>query len=198
VTGRESHAGAAHQDGVSANLELAHKIIELEALTDYAVNSTVNVGVMSGGEKRNTVPGCADAYVDMRFVSAKEGEKLRRKVLAIANQKHVESKQHPDYPSTESWAILHRPAKPANPKVDEMIALAMGISAEIGRPIVGTRYSGGGTDGSIAQAAGLPTIDSIGLDGLGAHSSREQTSVASLIARTQLAAVMLARLLHQP
>jgi glutamate carboxypeptidase len=63
----------------------------------------------------------------------------------------------------------------------------------IGEPIVGTRYSGGGTDGSLAQGVGLPTIDSVGLDGAGAHSSREKTTLQSLLARTQLAAVMIGR-----
>ena len=195
VIGREAHAGAAHQDGVSASLELAHKVIQLESLTDYDEDSTINVGVMSGGEKRNTVPGCAEAYVDMRFVSAREGERLKKKVMEIAERDHITSEQHPDFPRGEAWAVLHRPAKPVSPEVDKLIAMAMGISAEIGEPIVGTRYSGGGTDGSIAQAAGLPTLDSLGLNGLGAHSSREQTSITSLVARTQLAAVMLLRLL---
>ena len=56
VTGRESHAGAFHAEGVSANLELAHKVVALEALTDYRKGMTVNVGTMQGGEKRNTRP----------------------------------------------------------------------------------------------------------------------------------------------
>ncbi len=197
VTGRESHAGAAHQEGVSASLELAHKVIALEALTDYEAQSTVNVGVMAGGEKRNTVPGCADAYVDMRFTSEAEGIALLEQVQKVANTNTTKSRRFPDYPFSETWAVLHRPAKAMHPRVDALIAQAMGISAQIGEPIVGARYSGGGTDGSIAQAAGLPTIDSLGVDGLGAHSSRESTTVVSLIARSQLAAVMLLRLLQE-
>ena len=72
----------------------------------------------------------------------------------------------------------------------------MTVSALFGEGIQGTRYSGGGTDGSIAQAVGLPTIDSLGVDGKGAHSSREESTVDSLIARTKLAAVLLVRQLH--
>lgn len=197
ITGRESHAGAAHQEGVSASLEMAHKMIAMEALTDYETESTVNVGVMSGGEKRNTVPGCADAHVDMRFVSAEAGQALLEEVKEIAEQTHVHNPRYPEYPKTESWSVLHRPAKPVDPQVDELIGMAMGLSALIAEPITGARYSGGGTDGSIAQSVGLPTVDSLGLDGVGAHSSREATSVTSLIARTKLAAVMLARLLQE-
>lgn len=198
ITGRESHAGAAHEDGVSANLELAHKIIEIEKLTNYKNDTTVNVGVMAGGEKRNTISGCADAYIDMRFPSKQEGETLKTNILDIASSTSTSNSNYPKLPIIEGWAVLHRPAKQQNDTVDELIAEAMGLSKLIGEPIVGTRYSGGGTDGSIAQAVGLPTIDSFGMDGLGAHSSREQSSVKTLMARTKLAAVMLSRQISKP
>ncbi len=197
VTGRESHAGGAHEEGVSASLEMAHKIIAIEKLTDYQRKVTVNTGVLSGGEKRNTVPGCADAYIDMRFPSLEAGETLKQSIKNIASKTVTQNANYPDLPKVESWAVLHRPVKPENPKVDEIIAEAMALSELIGEPITGTRYSGGGTDGSIAQGVGLPTMDSLGIDGKGAHSSREESTVQSLIARTKLAAVMLARQLHQ-
>lgn len=198
VIGRESHAGGAHSDGVSANLELAHKIVALEQLTDYSKKTTVNTGVMGGGEKRNTIAGCADAYIDMRFPSEDLGQQLKQSLAEIAASKSVRNERHPDYPKVEFWASLHRPVKAQHPRVDQLIKQAMGLSAQIGEPITGTRYAGGGTDGSIAQAVGLPTIDSLGIDGVGAHSSREAASVKSLMARTKLVAVMLARLIHQP
>lgn len=196
VTGRESHAGGAHQDGVSANLELAHKIIAIEKLTDYQRKTTVNTGVISGGEKRNTISGCADAFIDLRFPSLEDGQGLQEQISAIAETKVVSNLRHPDYPKVELWSTLHRPVKSQNDKVDQLIAQAMGISAELGDPIVGTRYAGGGTDGSIAQAVGLATMDSLGIDGVGAHSSREAATVKSLIARTKLAAILLHRLLY--
>ena len=51
VQGVASHAGAAHERGVSAVQELAHQIIRLEAMTDYGRGTTVNVGVVEGGSK---------------------------------------------------------------------------------------------------------------------------------------------------
>ena len=193
VTGRESHAGAAHDQGVSANLELAHQITRIEQLTDYQRHTTVNVGVMGGGEKRNTVPGCADAYIDLRYPTAEDGNNLQQKIEQVTAETHVSNPNYPNLPVVQVWSKLHRPVKPRHDKVDALIAEAMGLSHLLGEPITGTRFSGGGTDGSIAQNAGLPTIDSLGLDAVGAHSSREQTSIQSLMARTKLAAIMISR-----
>jgi glutamate carboxypeptidase len=94
------------------------------------------------------------------------------------------------------WSSLHRPAKPERAEVNRMIETVMGLSRILGEPVEGGYYSGGGTDGSLTQAVGLPTLDSLGLDGTGSHSSRETTSIASLMARTKLAAVILYRLIH--
>lgn len=193
VTGRESHAGDRHAEGVSANLELAHEVIAVEALTDYPRQVTVNVGVMNGGEKRNTIPGCADAYIDLRYPTAEAGQALVAAIESIAATPDIANPKFPGVPRTEVWASLHRPAKAVNARVDALIAEAMGLSLLTGETIAGSTYSGGGTDGSVAQAAGLPTLDSLGLDGDGAHSAREQTSLQSLMARTRLAAVLLAR-----
>jgi glutamate carboxypeptidase len=193
VTGRESHAGAAHEQGVSANLGLAHELIAIEQLTDYQRGVTVNVGVMHGGEKRNTIPGCADASVDLRYKTVKDGEYLLAAIDKIASTPYVVNPSYPGLPKTEVWGLLHRPAKQPNIDVDALIAEAMGLSQIIGEPIEGSIYSGGGTDGSIAQAAGLPTLDTLGLNGEGAHSVREKTSLPSLIARTKLAAVLILR-----
>ncbi|MEM6583350.1 MAG: M20 family metallopeptidase [Pseudomonadota bacterium] len=193
VEGREAHSGGAHEQGVSANLALAQQIVAMEALTDYERGVTVNVGVMGGGEKRNTIPGCADAYVDLRYPAIADGQYLLAEVEAIAAAPYAYNPQFPDLPKTEFWGVLHRPAKEENAVVDALIADAMGLSLLIGEPVQGAMFSGGGTDGSIAQSVGLPTVDSLGLDGSGAHSSRERTTVDSLIARTKLAAVMIGR-----
>lgn len=197
IIGRESHAGAAHQDGVSANLEMAHKVIQVEGLTDYEKRTTVNVGVMAGGEKRNTIPGCAEAYIDMRFPTQDAGENLKAQVEQLASTTTISNPAHPDFPKIEHWAVLHRPVKEPHPEVDNLIQMATEISMLVGEPITGSGYSGGGTDGSIAQAAGLPTVDSLGLNGLGAHSSREQSNMQSVKARSKLAAIMIARLISE-
>ncbi|MDT3776695.1 hypothetical protein PJI16_03865 [Nitrospira sp. MA-1] len=80
---------------------------------------------------------------------------------------------------------------------DQIIAKAMGLSAVIGEQIVGTYLSGGRTDGSMMQAKGLPTVESLGLKGGGANSSRGWTILQSLVGRTQLVSILLARISNE-
>ena len=129
----------------------------------------------------------------MRFPSLEAGEKLITNIREIVSSTTTKNANFPSLPTIEAWAVLHRPVKAEHPEVDTLIAEAMGLSKLLGEPIVGTQYSGGGTDGSIAQSVGLPTMDSLGIDGKGAHSSREESTVRSLIARAKLATIMLAR-----
>ena len=197
VAGREAHAGEAHAEGVSANLELAHKVIALEALTDYAHMMTVNVGTIQGGEKRNTRPGCAEAVVDLRFAGNQDGLHLKSQVEQIALTPYTRYQDFPDLPKSDVWILLHRPVKAIHPVTDRLIAEAIGLSGLLGERIVGTYWSGGGTDGSLTQAKKLPTMDDLGLNGGGAHSSREWTTIQSLMARTKLAAVLLDRLINR-
>src|SRR5690606_26973969 len=56
VRGRPSHAGVAHEKGRSAIKEMAHQVLALEAMTDYARGITVSVGTLKGGTATNVVP----------------------------------------------------------------------------------------------------------------------------------------------
>ena len=55
VTGVPAHAGIEPERGVSAIEELAHQIQTLHAMNDLKWGVTVNVGVISGGERSNIV-----------------------------------------------------------------------------------------------------------------------------------------------
>ena len=81
IEGRASHAGADHQSGVSANEELARQIQRLHALTDYSKGTTVNVGVVAGGSKRNVVAASARAEIDLRTMSELAGRSEAMKEL---------------------------------------------------------------------------------------------------------------------
>ena len=195
VTGKASHAGAAHEQGRSAIKELAYKIVEIEKMTDYESGVTVNVGIVSGGEARNTISPCAEALIDLRYPEAQQGldaiaqfEDIFGSVLSYA----VDSGEI----STESWTNLHRPAKIPTPESDYLLEKTLSIARLLGQDI-GVGDSGGGTDGSLTQAVGLPTLDSLGSAGTGAHSNREEGRVSSLVERAKLSAVLIRRLTQE-
>ncbi|MCI5105449.1 MAG: M20 family metallopeptidase [Pseudomonadales bacterium] len=192
VNGRASHAGGAHEQGRSAIKELAYKIVEIENMTDYESGVTVNVGLVSGGEARNTVAPCAEAFIDLRYPEPQQGEVAAERFEEIFNQVY-------SYPvdsgeiTAESWVNLHRPPKIPTPESDYLLEKARSIGRLLGQEL-GVTDSGGGTDGSLTQAVGLPTQDSLGVAGTGAHSNREQARVSSLVERAQLSAVLIQRL----
>src|SRR5262249_325866 len=66
VRGRPAHAGVDHAKGRSAIREMAHQVLALEAMTDYARGITVNVGTITGGTVGNTVPSRCEALIDFR------------------------------------------------------------------------------------------------------------------------------------
>lgn len=194
VHGRASHAGAAHQEGRSAIRELAYKIIEMEAMTDYESGLTVNVGLMSGGEARNTVAPCAEAYVDLRYPLPGQGIAARQQFESIASTLYSVPADSEEV-TTDVWVNLHRPPKIPTPESDQLLYRTVAIGALLGEQI-GIADSGGGTDGSLTQAAGLPTLDSLGLIGDGGHSPREQADVDSFVQVTGRAAILIHRLLE--
>jgi len=192
VNGRASHAGGAHEQGRSAIKELAYKIVEIENMTNYESGVTVNVGIVSGGEARNTVAPCAEALIDLRYPEPEQGidaaaqfESIFGEVLSYP----VDSGEI----TTDSWINLHRPPKIPTEESDYLMDKARDIGRLLGQEL-GVTDSGGGTDGSLTQAVGLPTQDSLGIAGTGAHSNREEARVSSLVERAQLSAVLIQRL----
>jgi glutamate carboxypeptidase len=192
VNGIASHAGGAHEQGRSAIKELAYKIVEIENMTDYETGVTVNVGIVNGGEARNTVSPCAEALIDLRYPEMEQGVAAQQKFEEIANSVY-------SYPidsgeiTTDRWINLHRPPKIPTVESDYLLEKARAIGRLLGQEL-GVTDSGGGTDGSLTQAAGLPTLDSLGVAGTGAHSNREEARVSSLVERAQLSAVLIRRL----
>src|SRR5207244_2796890 len=74
--GKAAHAGNAHKEGANALWALAKLVDRAQALTDYAKGITINVGKVTGGTSKNTVPDRAEALVDLRFETRADGEAL--------------------------------------------------------------------------------------------------------------------------
>ena len=195
VNGRASHAGSAHQDGRSAIREMAHKIIEMENMTDYESGVTVNVGLVSGGEARNMVAPCAQISVDLRYPLPEQGLAAEARFREIAATHYAFPDGSGDIVS-DLWVSLHRPPKIPTPESDYLLWRTITIGRLLGEQI-GVSDSGGGTDGSLTQAVGLPTLDSLGLIGSGGHSEREVVRVDSIVQTARRAALLMHRLMRE-
>ncbi len=195
VNGRAAHAGGAHEQGLSAIKELAYKIVQIENMTDYESGVTVNVGVVNGGEARNTISPCAEALMDLRYPQPEQGVAAVERWQEIFNRVYSYAVDGGEI-TTESYINLHRPPKIPTPESDWLLERTIAIGRLLGQDI-GITDSGGGTDGSLSQAVGLPTLDSLGIAGTGAHSNREEARASSLAERAALSAVLIRRLARE-
>jgi glutamate carboxypeptidase len=179
TTGRAAHAGNQHADGVNAIWALARFIDRAQALTDYAAGVTVNVGVVTGGTSRNTVPARAECGLDFRFVRESQGHELCAALDQLARELGGATGasftleggvRRPPLERTEASAALCK----------EYAACARAAGLGGGEaPLIG-----GGSDGNNLAALGIPVIDGLGPRGHGFHTHDETIEASSLALRT--------------
>jgi glutamate carboxypeptidase len=185
IEGRAAHAGADHAAGISAIEELARQIQWLHSLTDYDAGTTVNVGVVEGGTKRNVVAAHASALIDLRVTTMAEAERVVPLILG--------AKPRIDGAQVTMTGGLNRPPMERS----AAIVAAFERAREIGRLIeqdLTEGFTGGGSDGNFTAAIGAPTLDGLGCPGDGAHADTEHIIVSELAPRTALIAALLAEL----
>lgn len=175
--GRAAHAGGKHQDGRNAIEELAHQVIAIQKLTDYAKGTTFNVGMIRGGTASNVVPAEAEAVVDFRVLVPEETERVEAAMRAL---KPVLLDT-----SIEISGGLNRPPMPRDALMQATFARAQQIAASIGMELK-AGGSGGGSDGSFVAPLGIPLLDGLGACGEGHHSEREYILASSLPERARL------------
>jgi glutamate carboxypeptidase len=182
VKGRATHAGADHENGRNAIAELAHHVLAAQALTDYAVGTTVNVGVIGGGTRANVVPDEARAEVDFRVPSVAEAERL---------QAWMQSRTALTRGTTVTvTGGLNRPPMPRDATMSATFTRAQQIADSIGMTL-SEGSTGGGSDANLVAPLGVPVLDGLGAQGNGAHSEREHVILSSLPERAALLAALL-------
>ena len=182
IHGKAAHAGNAHQEGINALEEMAHEILFVQSLTDYAAGTTVNVGVAKGGTKVNVVPDTAVFDVDCRFKSMVERQRVIDAVCGIQTTvpgatvevEFIDGKLPME--ETEGNMALFAIAKACGDK--------LGLS-------FASKFVGGGSDGNTISAMGIPTLDGLGAYGDHAHSPEEFLYIDQLIPRMALMAAMI-------
>jgi glutamate carboxypeptidase len=186
--GKAAHAGNAHAEGRNAIWALARFIDRAQQLTDYDHGVTVNVGKISGGQSKNTVPDRAEAQLDLRFCTVPDAEALVRAVRQAAREAEVSLEgTHLELEGGVARLPLERTeASVALMESYAACARASGLGAgEAG-------LIGGGSDASTSSAMGIASIDGLGPRGEGFHTKEERIEVGSLVPKAQALARFLA------
>ncbi len=178
--GRPAHAGARHQDGRSAIREMAHQILAIEGMTDYARGITTTVGLIKGGTAANVTPETCTAEIDLRVPDPAIGEEMVARLLGL---RAVD----PDV-SVSVQGGINRPAYPKTATIVGMLERAQAVAHAVGFDLADCPMTGGGSDGNFTAALGVPTLDGLGIDGAGAHTLEEYGLVSSILPRARLLA----------
>ncbi|MGH9699958.1 MAG: M20/M25/M40 family metallo-hydrolase, partial [Candidatus Acidiferrales bacterium] len=185
VTGRSAHAGIDPEKGVNAVHELALQIVRLMKLQDPSRGISVQSTVIAGGTVSNVVPAEARAEVDFRSVRAADAWRIERALHALRPVLRGASlKVHGGF---------NRPPLERTPAVEKLFRHAQKIMGDAGLPL-GEASTGGGSDGNLTAALGIPTLDGLGAVGDGAHSPREHIVIRKLPERAALLAGLLVSL----
>jgi glutamate carboxypeptidase len=187
VDGIEAHAGVEPEKGANALVEMARKILDLTALADPALGTTVNPGVIAGGTKPYVVPGECRLEVDIRVPSAAEQARVEAGLRAIAASCTVPGTR------TRLAGSFHRPPMESGDAARAYLARLQASAALVGFPL-GSGATGGASDGNLTSAAGLATIDGLGPHGGRAHSPDEFLELPTLGLTCQILANFLASL----
>jgi glutamate carboxypeptidase len=185
--GRSAHVGRDFAAGRSAVVALANAVLAASGLSDPARGLSVNIGPLRCDSPPNVVPDHAEAWGNVRFPAPELAEHLQRGLEALG------SAPGSDLPRVEVHAVFNRPAKPCTPQTEALAQQARAVAEALGQRLP-FAASGGVCDGNTMQAAGLPTIDTLGVRGGGLHTPQEWIELPSLVERCQLLAVLIARL----
>lgn len=184
--GRSAHVGRDFTSGVSAVNALAAAINRVAAMPRPHEGVVLNIGPIRGGKTTNSVPDYAAAWGNARFPSHIAWVEIERRLMDLQHEPGIKGA------TIKVRTALARPAKPLTPETQTLAELARDVSQDFDMPLPFGK-TGGVCDGNLMQAAGLPTIDTVGVKGGGLHTTDEWIDLTSLVARCQMLAVVMMR-----
>lgn len=174
IAGRSSHAGLEPAAGINALIEASHQVLDIAALDQPDIGTTVTPTVASAGTVENVVPAEATIIVDVRVESDVEKERVEAAFAALAP--HLEGAR------ITVQGSISRPPMPESAAVG-LFALAQQLL-----PDLESKTVGGGSDGNFTAALGVPTLDGLVAVGGGAHADHEYLLVGFMVERANLVA----------
>jgi glutamate carboxypeptidase len=181
VRGRASHAGLAPEKGVNAIHELALQVSRAMDWNDLRRGISVNAGIVKGGTRSNVIPDSARAILDLRALRIADMAKIENRLRAM---RAILPGARVQVRGGFSRAPLERESSAELFQRASELAKRMGFT-------VGECTAGGGSDGNLTAALGIPTLDGLGAVGDGAHSPDEHIVAREMPKRAALLAALL-------
>ena len=181
VQGRASHAGLAPEKGVNAIHELALQIALVKKWNDVKRGVSVNVGLVAGGTRPNVIPDHAKAVLDLRALRATDMQRIEKQLRGL---RPILSGAKLTVRGGFNRAPLERKISADLFQRASILAKSMGFT-------LGEATVGGGSDGNLTAALGIPTLDGLGAVGDGAHSAEEYIFARTMPQRAALLAALL-------
>jgi glutamate carboxypeptidase len=182
VHGRASHAGLAPEEGINAVHELCHQVLQIQKWNNPRRGTTVNTDIIQGGTRTNVIADRARAVLDLRATSISEMNRIERQLRALRPRlPGARLEVHGGF----NRSPLERKMSAALFKRAKSLATQIDLSLE-------ECVVGGGSDGNLTAALGIPTLDGLGAVGDGAHSTHEHILTAAMPSRAALLAALLA------
>ncbi|MBA3459223.1 MAG: M20/M25/M40 family metallo-hydrolase [Deltaproteobacteria bacterium] len=179
--GKAAHAGNNHKDGANAIWALSRFVDAAQKLTSYERGVTVNVGQMTGGTSKNTVPERAECALDMRYETVAEAEALVAALRAAADEAAAAV---PGVRIEVSGGANRLPLERTSASAalrDEYAACARAAGLGDGEaPLLG-----GGSDANTVAPLGVPAIDGLGPRGAGFHTTTEYVELATFLPKAE-------------
>ena len=185
VTGRAAHAGRDAATGISAVTALCEAVAAAAKLAEPP-RRIVNMALLRGGDAANIIPDRASSVGNIRWQSEADGAALVEGFRALARGGAG------DLPHVKIEVEVNRPVKERTASVENLVACMQAAAGQLGLT-VGAGFTGGVSDGNIIQAAGVPTLDGMGVRGGNLHRHDEFAELDSLGERAALLALTMLR-----
>ncbi|WP_431284403.1 M20/M25/M40 family metallo-hydrolase [Humitalea sp. 24SJ18S-53] len=180
TTGRPSHAGSTPGEGRSAIREMCRLVPLIDAMTTEA--ASFSVGVIRGG----TWVNCVATTCEAESLSMAR----RQPDLDAAVEAMLALRSGTEGVSLAVTRGVTRPVWEPDAGTMALHALAESLASRLGHALPHAS-AGGGSDGNFTGAAGVPTLDGLGVLGAGYHTLDEHIRLDSLVPRARLLAGLL-------
>ncbi|KEQ19142.1 hydrolase [Endozoicomonas numazuensis] len=183
--GKAAHAGREHHLGRNAIRALCDFVSAMDKLNGKREGVTFNPGYIHGGGPTNIVPDKCISRFNIRLERPEDEawclQELQMIVNEVSSLNGIRLELHGNF---------GRKPKVLSPANQQLLALAKECGHALGLSI-DIKPTGGCCDGNNLASAGIPNIDTLGVQGGHIHSEQEYMKISSLVPRAKLSAALL-------